>query len=96
VTSNLAASRKTLRVLRQQEELAGGLEALSALLVTSAKLVDEVTGPDSEEPAYAKAAVLRAYLGVIVELRKSTAAPVDDTWVELLRAAGGSEMAERS
>jgi hypothetical protein len=81
-------------MLREAEELTDGPgEALAALLLTSARLVDEVTGPDSIEPGYARAAVVRAYLGVIVELRKATATPMDDGWTELLQVAASSSQA---
>jgi hypothetical protein len=88
--SNSGAAAKAVRSLRRRESLDETGELLAVLLVTVADLVDQVMATDSDVPAYARAQVARAHLGVIAELREALGAPVDDAWSALLLAAAGS------
>jgi hypothetical protein len=67
---NARAAAKLVRLLRTQDRLGEVEEALVALIVTSATLVDATTA-DSKAAAYAKAAVVRTHGGLIEQLRGS-------------------------
>jgi hypothetical protein len=69
--TNAEALDRALRRLRRAGRLDEMSEVVATLAGTSARLVDLVTSDDpiNDTPIYARAAVVRAHAGVLVELR---------------------------
>jgi hypothetical protein len=73
--------------LRRREALDETGELLAVLLLTVAKLVDQVVASDSDVAAYARGQVMRVHAQVIGQLREAVTVQADQSWVDLLEAA---------
>jgi hypothetical protein len=76
VTPNTTALRSALRKLRKQDRLDEVGQALGVLLVTSAKLVDEATGPYSDVAGYARARIVQTHGGLLKQMDEHLAPTV--------------------
>jgi hypothetical protein len=80
---NTTVLRRSLRKLRSEDRLDEIADILATLLETSAKLVDEATGPSSDVAGYARARILQAHGQLLGQLRELVApgdgrSPVDE------------------
>jgi hypothetical protein len=87
--TNAAVLGLVVRDLRRDDRLDGYGEMLATLAGSSARLVDEVCGPDSTAKEYAQAAVVKAHLRVVTELAAwvpPAKADGDDPWQKIADA----------
>jgi hypothetical protein len=86
---NTTVLRRSLRKLRREDRLDEIGSILATLLETSAKLVDEATGPASDVAGYARARILQAHGQLLGQFQELVApgdgrSPVDEFLRSLL------------
>ena len=85
--TNHSSARRTVRALRQSEQLVEGNMALATLALTTAKALDDAVATGAQP--YAIDRLARAHLGALKALEELPGrADVDDPFAELLRELG--------